>query len=159
MADVVWPVVFAHNDMLAGNIMLHVESGAVQLIDFEYGGCNYRGFDIANHWNEWAGGTQEEMNGQTEYERFPTDEQQLEFCQKYLQRSCGSVEQAAAEAPALVQEARTFVLVNHWYWGLWALNRAVEEGTGDFDYLTYARCRIGQYYAVRDAFTGGSSAQ
>ena len=67
------------------------------------------------------------------------------------------VEQAAAEAPALVQEARTFVLVNHWYWGLWALNRAVEEGTGDFDYLTYARCRIGQYYAVRDAFAGGSS--
>ena len=25
------------------------------------------GYDIANHWNEWAGGTQAEMNGVCEY--------------------------------------------------------------------------------------------
>ena len=38
--------VFAHNDLLAGNIMLHEETGKIHLIDFEYGGCNFRGFDI-----------------------------------------------------------------------------------------------------------------
>ncbi len=35
----------------------HPASGELKLIDFEYGGPNYRAFDIANHFNEWAGGT------------------------------------------------------------------------------------------------------
>ena len=65
------PAVFAHNDLLAGNILLDKVNDKVYLIDFEYGGTNYRGFDIANHWNEWAGGTQTEMNGVCEYQRFP----------------------------------------------------------------------------------------
>ena len=62
------PLVFCHNDLLAGNIML-IGKSEIQLIDFEYGGANHRGFDIANHWNEWAGGTQPEMNGRCEYDR------------------------------------------------------------------------------------------
>ena len=45
------PAVFCHNDALAGNILIDQGTGDVHLIDFEYGGCNYRGFDIANHWN------------------------------------------------------------------------------------------------------------
>ena len=65
------PAVFAHNDLLAGNILLDKINDKVYLIDFEYGGTNYRGFDIANHWNEWAGGTQTEMNGVCEYQGFP----------------------------------------------------------------------------------------
>lgn len=37
-------------------IRLHFEhSGKVYLIDFEYGSYNYRGFDIGNHFNEYAG--------------------------------------------------------------------------------------------------------
>ena len=35
--------------------MLGTTTKEVTLIDFEYGGANYRGFDLANHWNEWAG--------------------------------------------------------------------------------------------------------
>ena len=50
-------VVFCHNDLLAANILEHPGSGELKLIDFEYGGPNYRAFDIANHFNEWAGGT------------------------------------------------------------------------------------------------------
>ena len=68
---------FCHNDVLCGNVMVdcaaykkaaataaagqHVDlpDGALHLIDFEYGSKNYRGFDIANHLNEWAGGSLE----------------------------------------------------------------------------------------------------
>ena len=29
--------------------------GKLYFIDFEYGSYSYRGYDIANHFNEWAG--------------------------------------------------------------------------------------------------------
>lgn len=149
------PTAFCNNDLLAGNILRHQTTGEVQLIDFEYGGCNYRGFEIANHWNEWAGGTTIEMQGATEYERFPSESQQLEFCRSYL--GCSTQHEEAAdkgkdaEVQDLLREARLFVLVNHWYWGLWAVNQAIGEGIEEFDYLRYAENRLKRYYEERGA--------
>jgi len=50
-----YPVVFCHNDMQEGNILLRQNSRKRELvlIDFEYCSYNYRGFDIANHFVEW----------------------------------------------------------------------------------------------------------
>jgi ethanolamine kinase len=143
------PPVFAHNDLLAGNILLNKDTGEVHLIDFEYGGTNYRGFDIANHWNEWAGGTQEEMNGKCEYERFPTNTDQLNFCKAYLNEKNNVLNTSNDEALELVHEANKFVLLNHWFWGLWAVNQVVLEGTDDFDYIKYAESRAEQYWRHR----------
>ena len=106
------------------------------------GGTNYRGFDIANHWNEWAGGTREQDNGRCDYARFPSPDQQLAFARACQTQATGSTK----GAEALVQEAGMFVLVNHWHWGLWALDRAVEEGTREFDHLTCAQQRIGRCF-------------
>ncbi|CAG8449126.1 7280_t:CDS:2 [Diversispora eburnea] len=55
------PIVFAHNDTQYGNI-LRLDDGSNQLVvvDFEYSGYNYRGFDLANHfcdhvmWGLWG---------------------------------------------------------------------------------------------------------
>jgi len=59
------PVVFGHNDLLSGNIVVLQQkgfdplnpdpNGALQFIDFEYSVYTYRGFDIGNHFNEYAG--------------------------------------------------------------------------------------------------------
>ncbi|KAL8480245.1 hypothetical protein ACS0TY_026972 [Phlomoides rotata] len=49
------PVVFCHNDLLSGNLMLNDNEDKLYFIDFEYGSYNYRGFDIGNHFNEYAG--------------------------------------------------------------------------------------------------------
>ncbi|GJU14345.1 probable ethanolamine kinase [Tanacetum coccineum] len=49
------PVVFAHNDLLSGNLMMNDDERKVYFIDFEYGSYSYRGFDIGNHFNEYAG--------------------------------------------------------------------------------------------------------
>ena len=46
-------VVFCHNDLLLANI-IHYQ-GNVTFIDYEYAGCNYQGFDIGNHFAEFAG--------------------------------------------------------------------------------------------------------
>jgi len=138
---------FCNNDLLCGNILKSKSSGAIQLIDFEYGGCNFRAFEIANHWNEYAGGTDEEMNGRCEYERFPSDDQQRAFCRAYLQASGAS--SSHEDVTALVQEAQLFVQVDHWYWGLWAINQAIAEGTQDFNYLNYCESRLRRYYETK----------
>ncbi|KAK6123841.1 hypothetical protein DH2020_042416 [Rehmannia glutinosa] len=49
------PVVYSHNDLLSGNLMINDDEDKLYFIDFEYGSYNYRGFDIGNHFNEYAG--------------------------------------------------------------------------------------------------------
>lgn len=55
MSQKKYPVVFCHNDMQEGNILLRQNSLKRELviIDFEYCSYNYRGFDLANHFVEW----------------------------------------------------------------------------------------------------------
>lgn len=55
------PIVFSHNDLHQGNILLADCSKRrpnlkerIVFIDFEYCSYNYRGFDIANHFCEWC---------------------------------------------------------------------------------------------------------
>lgn len=50
------PVVFAHNDLLLGNI-LHdpVSENKVTFIDYEYADYNFQAYDIGNHFAEFAG--------------------------------------------------------------------------------------------------------
>lgn len=124
-------------------------TGRIQLIDFEYGGVNYKSFDIANHFNEFAGGTTEEENGVADYALFPTEERQEAFVRAYVRASAGSNESEGddedKQVKSLLREVHAFVLANHLYWGLWAVNQAAMEGCDDFDYLTYAACRFDEY--------------
>lgn len=169
-------VVFCHNDLLPANIMRHPTTGQIQLIDFEYGGSNYAAFDMANHFNEYAGGTTTKDNGVTNYSNFPNQEQQTKFCVEYIKmaRRLESMrsditnpdyngddnldkkmedsdeqdndESIMAEARMLLSHVQKFIMVNHLYWGLWAVNQAAEEGCDEFDYLTYAANRLNEYY-------------
>lgn len=50
------PVVFAHNDLLLGNILYDPSSESkVIFIDYEYADYNFQAYDIGNHFNEFAG--------------------------------------------------------------------------------------------------------
>ena len=155
---------FCHNDMLAANIMRHSQTHQIQLIDFEYGGTNYKAFDIANHFNEHAGGTTAEEGATPDYGKFPCWERQVLFCGEYvkmvrmLERQTNRLEDDCLgdivkddddvhkEAMELLDQVKEFVLINHLYWGLWAVNQAAEEGCVEFDYITYATNRFGQFY-------------
>jgi thiamine kinase-like enzyme len=50
------PRCYCHNDLSNTNLHLEPISGELRLVDFEYGGLNYRGFDLATHLSHWAGG-------------------------------------------------------------------------------------------------------
>jgi thiamine kinase-like enzyme len=145
---------FCHNDLLGANILFDYDSGGgkvVQLIDFEYGGVNYLSFDLANHFNEFAGGTDDE-SGIPNYDWFPTHERQCEFVTHYLtavNSSPGKQPPSKQDVDLLLHEIHGFILANHLYWGLWGVNQAATEGCGDFDYLLYGGNRIRQYYMVK----------
>ena len=132
------PTVFCHNDLLAPNF-LEEAGGALHLIDFEYSAYGPRGFDLGNHFNEWAG-------FDCVYSRYPTDEQQRRFLASYLAASSsggGAVDETALAA--LVVEADVYSLASHLYWCVWCLIQARYSAV-DFDYLTYHEERMQEYW-------------
>ncbi|XP_057485492.1 probable ethanolamine kinase [Actinidia eriantha] len=130
------PVVFAHNDLLSGNLMLNDEEEKLYLIDFEYGSYNYRGFDIGNHFNEYAG-------YDCDYSLYPSKDEQYHFFRHYLQPEKPE-EVSDEDLEALYIETHTYMLASHLYWALWALIQA-KMSPIDFDYLGYFFLRYDEY--------------
>lgn len=146
-------MLFCHNDLLSGNVLLGPGppgTAALHLIDFEYGAPNFRGFDLGNHFNEWAG-------FECDYSRFPDAAQMRAFLAAYAAAGPGPAGPEAVEA--LVVEAQVFSLASHLYWGIWALiqakcvvavlglvlpavHRSCRHSAIDFDYLGYHTLRL-----------------
>ena len=58
---------------------------------------------------------------------------------------------AEAEIDALLGEVDEFVVVDHLFWGLWAVNQEASEGCAEHDYLHYATVRLGEFWRLEDA--------
>jgi thiamine kinase-like enzyme len=162
---------FCHNDVLASNILCSVP---LQLIDFEYGGINYLAYDIANHFNEFAGGTAKDDRSTPDYSRMPTVSMQRHFCAAYLQECLShdyndeqhnhskhlSSRDFATQLNELMEQVQGFLLANHLVWGLWGIHQAAASHNHDtkserddnenFDYLHYGSCRIRRYRQLKE---------
>uniref|UniRef100_A0A7S1X512 ethanolamine kinase n=1 Tax=Tetraselmis chuii TaxID=63592 RepID=A0A7S1X512_9CHLO len=139
------PVVLSHNDLLHANIMM-LEDGSLQLIDFEYGGTNYRGFDLGNHFNEFAG-------LDCDYTRYPPRSIQENYARAYLLGSGAAESPTDDQVRRLVVEANVSSLASHLFWGLWALIQA-RYSSIDFDYVEYAKMRYAEFKRRREEFLG-----
>ncbi|XP_031473232.1 probable ethanolamine kinase [Nymphaea colorata] len=136
------PVVFAHNDLLAGNLMLNEDEDKLYFIDFEYGSYSYRGYDIANHFNEYAG-----FDG--DYSLYPDKGSQYHFFRHYLFPDKPN-EASDEDLEALYVETNSYALASHLYWALWALIQA-KMSPIDFDYLGYFFLRYNEYEKNKEA--------
>mmetsp|Transcript_20346 Transcript_20346/g.39976 ORF Transcript_20346/g.39976 Transcript_20346/m.39976 type:complete len:397 (-) Transcript_20346:346-1536(-) len=142
---------FCHNDLLAGNVLYVSEpTSRMQFIDFEYGKYNFRGFDFANHFCEYAG-------FDFDLERwYPTPDHQRFFVKTYIDASAeggdmelaslkerleGDKEFAEAFYTATIAWIDRFAVSSHFFWGLWALIQKLYSPI-DFDYFDYARLRL-----------------
>ncbi|CAH0516634.1 unnamed protein product [Peronospora belbahrii] len=73
-------LVLSHNDLQYGNIMKN-EQGQAVLIDFEYTSYNPRGYDVGNHFCEWAYDYHKTINPHIgDFTKYPTKEEQRNFC-------------------------------------------------------------------------------
>ncbi|XP_045728185.1 choline/ethanolamine kinase isoform X1 [Mirounga angustirostris] len=148
------PVVFCHNDIQEGNILLLSEpenTDRLMLVDFEYSSYNYRGFDIGNHFCEWVYDyTHEEWPFyKAQPADYPTRGQQLHFIRHYLAEvkkgeTISQEEQRKLEEDMLV-EANRYALASHFFWGLWSILQA-SMSTIEFGYLEYAQSRFQFYF-------------
>eukprot|EP00128_Syssomonas_multiformis_P014190 Colp12_sorted_trinity150504_noHs@2208 len=156
------PIVFCHNDLQEGNIMVDDEStGHLQFVDFEYGNHNYRGFDFGNHFCEFM----LDYNGNPDYpgylcmpQNWPTKQQQELFLGAYLEQLRTDAQQPdsllsprQAEQLTLHQltvEANTFALGSHLMWAIWSIVQA-RQSEISFGYLEYALDRMRLYHILK----------
>ena len=121
--------VLAHNDLLSGNVLVHEGTDEVRFIDYEYGDTGYAGFDVANHFGEHAGFDSDFARG------FPGAPARRDFAAAYL----GTGD--AGTLDDFDRMVRFFVLVDHLWWGAWAVVQA-RHSPIDFDFMGYAALRF-----------------
>ncbi|XP_058717915.1 choline/ethanolamine kinase-like isoform X3 [Poecile atricapillus] len=133
------PVVFCHNDVQEGNILLlsgrEGSSDRLMLIDFEYSSYNYS--YSHERWPFFL----------ARPEHYPSRQQQLHFIRHYLAESGGGGtggEQREREEQLLLESDR-FALASHFFWGLWSVVQA-KISTIQFGYLDYAQSRFQAYF-------------
>ncbi|XP_064512928.1 choline/ethanolamine kinase isoform X1 [Pseudopipra pipra] len=151
------PVVFCHNDVQEGNILLLAgheasPSDKLMLIDFEYSSYNYRGFDIGNHFCEWVYNYTHDRWPffKASPENYPSRQQQLHFIRHYLSEDSGrrgdtTHEEQARIEEEMLTEINRFALASHFFWGLWSILQA-KISTIQFGYLDYAQSRFQAYF-------------
>ena len=148
------PLVFCHNDLLSGNILLQTATDStnqqhnVFLVDYEYSGNNYTAFDIANHFCECCG-------FECDWSKLPDYNQRITFITSYLttyyslQQPKQNNMNVEAEAVKLEAKVRGFFILSHLWWGIWAIIQA-KHSTIDFDYLHYSVLRKQGYLLMKE---------
>jgi choline/ethanolamine kinase len=106
-----------------------------------YTGFAPRGYDLANHFNEWAADYTTDTPHVLDYALSPSEVQRRRFCERYLAQAGAASDSTTVEM--LLAEVRLWSLVNHLYWGLWGLLQAVNS-TIEFDYVMYGEQRFVQ---------------
>ncbi|KAJ2868144.1 hypothetical protein GGI22_000895 [Coemansia erecta] len=163
--DVHSPIVFAHNDLLYSNFLQLEGSDEIVLIDYEFSGYNYRGFDIANHFFTWMYNFSSLENPHLlQLAWYPTVEQRYNFLRAYIQAKAiieanASVirpnsaqmaevcttylteDQIRKEVAALDYEVTSFAKVLFLLWGLFGLLKT-SAGNTDLDFVSYSAQRL-----------------
>ncbi|RLN85089.1 hypothetical protein BBJ28_00001104 [Nothophytophthora sp. Chile5] len=146
-------VVFSHNDLLSGNILHNDDWDRVQIIDYEYGGYNFRAFDFANHFCENCG-------FELDLALYPGVEKQFAFFKAYMSTAAPKLlaqleanRESKAFFHALYDVVNRYALASHLFWGYWALVQAAHSKI-DFDFLEYAGKRFAAFDQQRDYFFG-----
>ncbi|CAH0601976.1 unnamed protein product [Chrysodeixis includens] len=125
-------------------------------IDFEYCAYNYRGFDIANHFQEWAYDyTNPEHPFYYENQDFcPNLEQKEIFIKQYLKHYTPNsqddkkTDASLDDVNKLLDEVEAFACASHLFWTLWSIVNASKSQI-PFGYWEYAISRLETYQRVK----------
>eukprot|EP00752_Nemacystus_decipiens_P012997 g11499.t2 len=155
-AEIADGVVFAHNDLLSGNVLVGPRGAktisTLRLIDFEYSDYNPCGYDIANHFCECAGFDADFRR------KYPSEGERRRFLRAYVEAARPEALRVASSADNLVGElARRvdrYALASHLTWALWAVIQANTSEIEGFDFADYALKRLDGYAFHKAKFYG-----
>mmetsp|Transcript_12923 Transcript_12923/g.31950 ORF Transcript_12923/g.31950 Transcript_12923/m.31950 type:complete len:343 (+) Transcript_12923:540-1568(+) len=134
-------LVFCHNDLLGANILVADGGrgdccGAMHVIDYEYASLNPRGYDLANHFCEYAG-------FETDCSQYPSRGHQMAFVRAY----CAELDPGRSVSEqflnAVVQRLVIYAMASDLFWGTWGLLQARHSNL-EFDFAAYAHRRLNQ---------------
>lgn len=151
------PMVVAHCDLLAGNVIVptdweprkkttsdnqnDISDLDVSFIDYEYAMNSPRAFDIANHFMEWQG-----FDCKKELIPVPEETNPVlrTWARDYLSYFSSSSEDIS-EVDTLVKQVLTWWGMPGFYWGIWS---SIQSTISDieFDYANYANERLAEYW-------------
>jgi len=161
------PVVFSHNDINTGNILVREDDKSwdpVVFIDYEFAAYNYRAFDIANHFNEWMYdyGRKDFPYYYRHRDRYPSQKEQERWVRMYLKTYreqqqlqhennesetslCDlSISHTQLQESHILREVAVFALASHLVWCLWSLKQG-QASSIPFAYYNYARDKLEDY--------------
>jgi len=171
-------VVFSHNDLHSQNILVLEKSQKIVLIDYEYSSYNYRGYDIANYFNE---STIDYNNPEYPYysideKKYPSDFDLIDFIKYYLFyfkfdehkfdeilalndddyfkqiiKENYSLDEFNAEIEEIFAEVKVCTMLSHYYWVLWSIVMSKNSDI-QFDYLHYAKRRFEVYQKLKQEY-------
>lgn len=137
------PIVFCHNDLQEGNILLPADIASsgqllgakaaqnlddhIVFIDFEFCAYNYRGFDLGNHFCErmFDYSNPEWPHYYAYMEEYPDDDAKRLFISEYLKQSREiKVDELLDTEEHVLREVDFYTLASHFLWILWSINNA-----------------------------------
>jgi len=136
------PLVFCHLDLNLPNILY--DGTDVHFIDVEYSGCSHPAFDIANHFVEFVGFEEKQLDY---IKWFPSREFQLAWIRTYFDAITDIYTEAEVEA--LFELVQKFVLCSHLMWGAWSLVQA-QVSKIDFEFKDFAQQRLCEYARIKN---------
>lgn len=128
-----------HNDLLLNNFLYDHQKDTIKIIDYEYLNANPAAFDIANHFNEYAG------TDNVDYSLVPGEEYQKWWLEIYLTAFYGADKVTSELIDNWYISVKYMEPISHLLWGSWSLMQA-ELSDIDFDYIEYAMLRLNQYF-------------
>jgi len=164
------PVVFSHNDINCGNILVregNPDWDPVMFIDYEFASYNYRGFDLANHFIEWVYdyGTKVFPFYIRDKKQYPTRNQRINWLKSYLKtyeeqqqlqeennmpHSTSTQSNIKNQIEDLLDEIDAFSLASHLLWAVWSIKQGQTSGI-QFGYFNYANDRLKDYSLEKEA--------
>jgi ethanolamine kinase len=131
-------VVFSHNDLLPGNIVVAPDSQSIAFIDFEYASANFAPFDLANHLTE---SIIDYDAISADWSAYPGHERERAICAAYLRARDAPAVSTEANVDKLQRRLLYFGALSSLHWAFWAVIQATSSKK-NFDYARFAQLRF-----------------
>ncbi|PRP77638.1 choline kinase GmCK2p-like protein [Planoprotostelium fungivorum] len=144
------PMVLSHNDLNGGNVLMEVQPNgdlSVEFIDYEYGGLNFRGFDLGNyfceHFLDYS--DPEWPHFFIVRKLFPQQDYMLKFIRHYLKANSPDATPSEGRVTRLYVKSVSSMLASHLLWSLWDIYQSTSDASG-LGFLENAMTRMEEYH-------------